>query len=107
MYTHACLYCGKTFESRRAVAAFCPGKSTCRAGYYKRRQRAEAKELAKAEKLKAESTADAMLTRLRQVDPRAAELVDQLRRLAGAECVELAIKAGLQLHAALADAGQN
>lgn len=101
MHTHTCLYCGKTFESRRTVAAFCPGKSTCRAGYYKREKRKEAKLLAEAQKLKAESTADAMLARLRQVDPKAAELVDQLRSIAGAECVELAIKAGLQLHAAL------
>jgi predicted nucleic acid-binding Zn-ribbon protein len=107
MYTHTCLYCGKTFESRRAVAGFCPGKSTCRAGYYKRQKREEAKRLAALEKDKAESTADAMLARLRQVDPKAAELVDQLRSIAGAECVELAIKAGLQLHTALAVAGQN
>lgn len=107
MYTHTCLYCGKTFESRRAVAAFCPGKSTCRAGYYKRQKRAEAKELAKAEKVKAESNADAMMAKLRQVDPKAAELVDQLRSIAGAECVELAIKAGLQMHAALVGRVQN
>lgn len=103
MYTHTCLHCGKTFESRRAAAAFCPGKSTCRAGYYKARKREEAKRLAEQQKLKAESTADAMLATLRQVDPKAAALVDQLRNLAGAECVELAIKAGLQLHAALVE----
>lgn len=114
MYTHTCLYCGKTFESRRAAAGFCPGKSTCRAGYYKRQKRAEAKAMAEAEKLKAEaekikaeSTANAMLATLRQVDPKAAALVDQLRSIAGAECVELAIKAGLQLHATLVDGVQN
>jgi hypothetical protein len=102
MYTHTCLYCQKTFESRRAVAGFCPGKSTCRAGYHKRHKREEAQRLAALEKDKAESTADAMLATLRQVDPKAAELVDRLRDLAGAECVGLAIKAGLQLNAALA-----
>jgi predicted nucleic acid-binding Zn-ribbon protein len=98
MHKHICLYCGKEFESRRVVAGFCPGKSTCRAGYYKRQKR----EQAAADKLKAEAGADAMLATLRQVDPKAAALVDRLRDLAGAECVGLAIKAGLQLNAALA-----
>lgn len=102
MYTHTCLYCGKTFESRRAAAAFCPGKSTCRAGYHKR----TARERAKADKLKAESDADAMLAKLRTLDPKAAALIDKLRELSGkAECVELAIKAGLQVHETLTDAG--
>jgi predicted nucleic acid-binding Zn-ribbon protein len=102
MHKHICLYCGKEFESRRVVAGFCPGKSTCRAGYHKRHKREEAQRLAALEKDKAEAGADAMLARLRQVDPKAAALVDQLRSIAGAECVELAIKAGLQLNAALA-----
>lgn len=103
MYTHICLYCGKEFESRRVVAAFCPGKSTCRAGYYRKQKREEAKRLAALEKDKAESTADAMLASLRQVRPEAAALVDELRRIAGAECVELAIRAGLEIHTGIAE----
>lgn len=102
MYTHTCLYCGKTFESRRAAAGFCPGKSTCRAGYYRRHKRQEAQKQAAADKLKAEASADAMLATLRQLSPEAAELVDKLRELAGAECVELAIRAGLETHKGIA-----